>query len=393
MSALRLFLTVCLLIPAQVRAGGLCSKVFASPGYFRQVIETRGLRLFVKESAQPESTKWAGVVRHVPRATLDSAPKTIDGIRYVAKTLPLKLFGVETATDRGRYELAPVTALYHGTVVRASNHLSREFLNKNLEPAFFSRLPFMILMSTIIWNQIDAYYAEKLSDHRLEIISKNKDLYKGLIQNDFRYRSIKKKLAEQSISEAESLESAYWIEIAYANYFEYRESHPEVLTSLSESEGLLGHLVFNHLEKVFNEGVQSQPGFDVPSARLGPISDAQKLQLLQVNHALALRYQLLTEYVNQTDAFRRLSKAPEVQEALDLSLKTGFGGKIIELAESGRITRGQLLAALQEEAYWQTRFAEWSIIGVHKIKKTQDGFASSEILTLEDIRSEILADF
>lgn len=380
-------------LPAtSLAAGAQCSRVFHTPGYFRQVVESRGLRLFVKESRQTEHTKWQGVLRHVPRETLAQTPRPINALRFAAKTLPLKLFGIETHANGGRYELTPVRAMYEHTIVRGANHLSRVTLNKELEPAFFARLPFIILISALIWSQIDAYYAEQLETHRAEIILENKALYERLIQTDYRYRSLKRQLADQTISLEEALESAYWIEFAYSQYFNFRDANPEALTSLEGSSPLLTHLAFNHLEKIFQEGVRSQPGFDVPPGRLGPINEQQKLELVQLNHALNLRYQLLTEYVHQTEVFGELRQDPKVLEALDLSLATPFGKRLVEAHEAGRIDRGQLLSMLQEEAYWQTRFAEWGVIGVRKLKRNADGAMTGQALTLDHIRSEILAD-
>jgi hypothetical protein len=137
---LSLVLFLLFLIPVPGWAGiSVCSDLFSDTSYFMQVVQSRGLRFFIKTSEVRPETKWHGVLRHVPQAELESSFKLSNGLRYAIKTLPLKLIpGIETvAPQGGRYELTPAKAVYDQTVLRASNTLSQKFFNKNLEPAFF----------------------------------------------------------------------------------------------------------------------------------------------------------------------------------------------------------------------------------------------------------------
>lgn len=381
-------------IPSQVWAKmPLCSQVFADPSYFREVIETRGLRLFIKNSVERTETKWFGVVRHVPQTELANSFKLANGLRYAIKTLPLKLFKVETeAPQGGRFELTPTKALYDQTVLRASNNLSKKFFNKNLEPAFFSRLPFAIFFGVMVWNQIDDYYAEQLQTHMDENIKQNAAIYERLLMTDYRYRGIKKDFLKGKISHEDALKGAFWVEFAYSEYFKYRDANPEALSSLDSSMVLLKHLAFNHLQKIFSEGVNPAKGFEIPKEHLGPISNDQKLQLFKINHVLNFQYQLLYEYLGKTEAYQRLKDDPEVRRLLDLSLKNAFAEKLLAMHAAGLITDDSLLTSLQEDASWRARFAEWSTIGVVKLKVDDEGKQTNVALKIEDIRVEILQE-
>jgi hypothetical protein len=155
---------------------------------------------------------------------------------------------------------------------------------------------------------------------------------------------------------------------------------------------LIDHLAFNHLQKIFSEGVGLADGFKVPIERLGPISDEQKMQLFKINHVLNFRYQILSEYTRKTDVYQQLKDDPEVRRLVDLSLKNDFGQKLLQLSSAGLITTEVLLTSLQEDASWQARFAEWAVVGVIKQKVDSSGKRTQEPLVIEDIRAEILQE-
>ena len=67
--------------------------------------------------------------------------------------------------------------------------------------------------------------------------------------------------------------------------------------------------------------------------------------------------------------------------------KDPYAQFLFDLHKSGKLTDKQLAFQLQEDAFWQTRFLEWEVLGVKKVKKV-DGKYSQEPLTVQDIRSE-----
>jgi hypothetical protein len=384
------------LVPAQVWAGApVCANIFsdASPGYLKQVVQSRGLRLFIKTSEASSQTQWYGVIRHVPRSELDSSFKITNGMRYLIKTLPLKVLPVASkAQDGGRVELTPMKALYDQTVKRGSNYLSKKFFNKNLEPALFTRLPFLFIFSMYIWDKIDQYYSDQLAENMDGIIKKNESLYENLINYDYRYRSIKKGLLSGKISRQQALETAFWMEFGYAQYFSFRDSNPDILETPETQAKLIKHFAFNHLDKMFNEGVKPAQGFFVPEENVGPISEQQKALLFKVNHVLNLQYQLITEFAHNSEVYKSMQNDSDAQRVLNPVIQTEFSQKLLELKNQGIISVDEYSNRLQEDAYWQTRFAEWQIIGVTKLKLDSEGQQTQKPLTLEDIRLESLSD-
>ena len=77
---------------------------------------------------------------------------------------------------------------------------------------------------------------------------------------------------------------------------------------------------------------------------------------------------------------------------LATSLETEFGRRLLTEREAGRLSDGELVYRLQEEAYWHARIAEWEILGVKKIRRDAAGRLTDEFLTIDDFRAEILSD-
>lgn len=293
--------------------------------------------------------------------------------------------------DYKNYEITPFKALYENTVVHPSHWASERLGYKKMEPAFFARFPIAIALSLISWSHIDTYYAGKVSQQIEQNISTYSETYKQLINNDFRYRQIKLELDKHLITEKQALVRAYWENTAYQEYFNYVESKGDAIPTLKAEEKLLNHFAFVHLQSVFKDGVIEKEGFLVPQERIGPISEAQKAELFKVNHALNLRYQLIADSVKNTDAYRQIQNDPEIQKLMELSFSTPFSRELLNLKSLGKISDQDLIKFLQEDAYWQTRIAEWSIIGVSKLKKT-NGTYQNTILKIEDIQTEILQE-
>lgn len=366
-----------------------CESVFKNSSYIEQVISTKGTRLFIKESEKDTAEKrWLGLVRRIPQEELSRSWKVSKYLRYIIKSLPLKLFGFN---DYKNYELTPFKAVYENTVIHPSHWFSQKLGHRKMEPAFFVRFPIAIALSLASWSHIDAYYAEKVSQQIDQNISTYSETYKQLIDNDFRYRQIKADLDKHLISERQALVRAYWENTAYEEYFNYLESNGNSVMNLKAEEKLLGHFAFNHLQSVFKDGVTEKEGFLVSKERIGPISEAQKIELFKLNHALNLRYQLIADSVKNTEAYSRIQSDPEIQRLMGLSLSTPFSKELFNLRQLNKISDQELIKFLQEDAYWQTRIAEWSVIGVSKLKK-KNGFYEDAVLKIEDIQIEILQE-
>ncbi len=70
-----------------------CEGVFKNSSYIKQVISTKGARLFIKESEKATvEKKWLGLVRRLPQEELSKSWKISKYLRYIIKSLPLKLF-------------------------------------------------------------------------------------------------------------------------------------------------------------------------------------------------------------------------------------------------------------------------------------------------------------
>jgi hypothetical protein len=254
------------------------------------------------------------------------------------------------------------------------------------------RLPVALAISMVTWSHIDAYYEHKLENNIHQNVMSHSKEYSHLITSDYRYRQIKQALDSKEISEQVALQRAFWLEMAFSEYFKNRESmgvshSPELDAEMK----LLNHHVFLHLKKVFTDGVTPMKGFVVPESAVGHLSADQKIQLFELTHSLNLKYQMIVEFANDTPLYKKVSGDPEIKKILSTSVNTDFYKKLLELRSAGKISSDQLIYSLQEDAYWQNRFLEWTTLGVTKLKKVNEIY-SDQPLTIEDIRLEIVTD-
>ena len=369
-----------------------CQNLFVtSPvqNYIQQVVASKGLRLLVKDSKEISAeTRWGGLLRLRPDISMDKSWRLTRYLRYMVKTLPLVVFRID---PKGRFELKPLKAGYENLVVKPSNWISEKLTGQKKEPAFFARASVAMALSFLAWNHIDARYTEELQKHMVQNIQQNESVYQHLINDDFRYRQIKADFDKGKISMQKAEQDAYWVELAYADYYKNRDANLEKTPTLDGEMKLINHLLFKHLKPIIADGVKPQPGFIIPDNAVGPIREDQKMELFKINHILNLRYQLIPEMVNSTPLYESIKNDPEISKLLSQSFDSEFGQKLLILAGNKKISPERLSFYLQEDAYWQARFQEWATINVIKLKKI-NGQYTNQPLAIRDIQSEILAE-
>lgn len=265
---------------------------------------------------------------------------------------------------------------------------ARLLVKKNRNGKRRPTLPAVFVAGSIVWQGVDAA-SDRIYNAEIESqVAANAEIYDRMIDSDFRFHEIKEDLTAGRVAPKDARLRTYWLKTAIDKYYEYRDQHAE---EPKTAENELRYIqFFGHLRQVLDNGVREVPGFLVPVEARGRLSDEKKVALVEVNHDLFIRYQLIAEMVNQTADFQELQSHPAIMEMI-LKLKNDpFVRKIFDLQRQGSISLNEVQDILQEDAFWQARFREWKILGVTKLKISKHGRAEDVPLTLEDIRTEIL---
>ncbi len=325
-------LLVSVLAQPQPGAAGTCTDFLRGAGhYVAEVINSGGLRLILKDA--PEDKK--GIYNSLVRRSVGSATRSLG-------------FGRKEPT-----------------------------------------LPALMFASFLAWQAIDDGWNDLL-DFRVEhSVTYNAAAFQDLIDFDFRFHEIKQDAESGRMSNHEALISAYWRKVSIDNYYKFRNSQTAWFPTLQDELKYLNF--FGDLKGVIENGVEQKPGYDVPQAKRGPLSAEQVMRLIELNHTLYTKYQIVIEMVSDDPLFlSKLKMNPDVREAADEMTKDPFTVRVLNMKRSGAISTKQAQLILQEDAFWQTRFAEWQTIGVKKLKVAPNGNPTNTPLSLDDIRAEML---
>ena len=365
-------------------ADGLWKK---TKSYSRDVVTSRGRLLFLK-NFEPDGreTKWAGLLT---KQEPDFQSRGIS--KYFGQLisyLPRKIGGL-LARDQ-QYQFTPFSGLYNITMKNPVGYLSRKLSGTKFEPAFFFKIPLVLTLSVGVYLGADAVYQAKLQTHINTEITSHAVQYEQAIRSDYRYKKIKNALEKSEITQEEAHREAYFISLAYSQYFQYRDSQSSKPTLDSEM-ALLDHYLFSHLKPVIERGVTKASGYVVPKASLGPLSEPQIMRLFQNTHLRYLKYQIIIEMLKKSDLFIRIEANSQFSEIIKRIENDPFIRSLFGFHEKGHLTTEQLQIYLQEDIYWQSRFQDWETIGVTRLK-VDGGQFSHEPLKIEDIRREILSE-
>jgi hypothetical protein len=338
--------------------------------FLDELVASNGLRLFLKPVNQPNSE----------RGFLKPADKNPNLLKWLMLEAPVRLGGVP---DR---QLAPLKGLYHHLIRRPTIYASYQIGLPKSEPSFLS----LILLSWVAWNGVDAISEQVYNNKVEQIIQENALVYDDFIRYDFRFHQIKQELASGLLSKNAALTEAYWLKQALDRYYQLRAEEQSIPETFQLEQKYLDFFI--DLKKVVANGIVESPGFTIPASRMGSLTSNQIWQLIDLSHSLYLKYQIIVEVVQSSALAESLSNYSSLAGEINNLKKDPFFEQVMEMAARGSISVKEAQSALQEDAFMQNRFAEWQILGVKKLKKTEAGDLTNEPLTLDDVRKEILAD-
>lgn len=358
--------------------------------YGREVVATRGVRLLLKDSqSHLEDTKWLGVLT---KEQIGAHPGKIR--RYFSAIIhyvPRKL-GSWMSRESG-YRFTPFSGIYNVLVRKPIEYVSQKFSNRKMEPSMLLSFSLIMAATIPVFEKIDAQYQKALVEHRHSEIVNHASDWDRLLRSDYRFHETRRALEKGKISQEEAYAQAYEMSQAYNYYFEYRDGNDTQPTVESELP-LLKHKLFVHLRGVVTNGVQKmglKEGYVVPDSAVGPLSDAQILNLFGNTHQLYLKYQIISEMVDNTELWHKVKASSKMKDLVASLTQDPFIHELYQLRDQGRITIDDLKYYIQEDAYWQSRFQDYQVLGVTRLKKENDTYIN-EPLTLSDIREEVLAE-
>lgn len=337
-----LFVSFTVTAPA---SAGVCSDLFSSAkNYFREVRQSKGVRLLVAPATEHEARE--------------------------------RLYGFISA----RGWPSPLNGLNYVLVEKPADALVRAAAGPKKRASFLAKLPLLAA-----WALAAHFYViEPVTDHAMtsriaDEIAENAVVFERLIAEDYRFEAVRLALQEGSLTQEDAREQAYMISKAYSSYYSYRDGYGGELT-LEDNMGLLDHYLFSHLRPLIEGAIAVPEGFRAAPGFAPRIGDKQRQRLFHLTHALYLRYQLIDGYVNGT--------LDPALAGLRLALQNEpFTRRLQAELDAGRISRARFQRALQEHVYWDYRLKIYAVIGLEKI----NGSTGNPAL-LEDYDNEILSD-
>lgn len=338
--------------------------------YVSDVVSSAGLRLALKPAPKDEKPYYGFLAPANPQAGLAA---------WAITELPVRLAGV-----RGQ-RLALLSGLYHQLIRRPVSELTNMTGLGRLEPT----APLLLLLSVFAWQGVDAASEVIYNSEVAGQVDAHLSEYQNMLQSDFRFHKIKEDLEQGQMSTQDAWLRVYWLKMAMDKYYHDRKAQSRLEPTLARELNYLNF--FTHLKAVIEVGVDEAPGYLVPETSKGLLSDAQILALIGANHRLFLNYQLIVEMIKDSSAFHQLQSDKSSAALVQQFTGDPFTAQIMLLMRQGRISTVQAQRTLQEDAYWQARFAEWEIIKVKRLKVHADGTSGPDLLSLQDLRAELLA--
>jgi hypothetical protein len=363
-------------------ANGMSAKIRE---YLVEVANTRGRRVFLKDSKPTlQDSRWAGVFRYSEPRTR----KSITGKRssQIANAIPSVIS--RSLFKDPNYRFTPFAALYDATIRSPVHMATGRWGPRQLELTSVSHFIVSSALGMLGYTAIDSAYAKSLEAHINSTIEASHEDYSWLIENDYRFTEVKRDREKGEMTPGQLDQEAYRINLAYNQYYSYRQSNPSDGTLEAEMK-LSQHYLFFDLLGVIEDGITNKPGFFIPESAKGSISETQAIALFESHHRLYLEYEIVAELSKNITRFDHSANADLHAMLLEIQ-DHDFYRHLLNLKNKKQIDEGQFRSLVQEDCYWRAKFREWAIVGVQKLKK-QDGQYTNTPLLIDDIRTEILA--
>ena len=386
------------------RCPGFLSRTSEAMAQYWEEIKTRprGLRLFFKDGPRDQfsQVEFGGFLTRNSQYVSQGFFRR--GFQDVLQFFPRRVIGGirgENGRLRGsllgdpNFSFTPFRGL-HFTILEVPAALASGFGKGRLvikRPTILTSFIASLAVIIPLYLYMDTNYIKGLEGVRTQVVQKYETNYEDYVTYDWRFHEIKRMRDDMKIiTPREALEKAYNYQFAYNEYYRYRNDRKQSVT-VDEAKDMTDHLLFAHLRILFFDGVTDFPGFEVPTATKGPLSDAQVVKVFKHNENLYLKYQVLDELykANNSKPLQLLLKqSEELTHHYQDIIGDRFYMTVRNLESQGHVNSKTAIGLIQQDFWWQTRFAEWDTIGVKLLRNGTPG----QYTRLNDIRSSILLE-
>ncbi|RYZ92498.1 MAG: hypothetical protein EOP06_04110 [Proteobacteria bacterium] len=350
--------------------------------YTKEIVETRGQRLMLKKSGAGDS--------EARFFTKTDGHRGNKGLLNLGRQL-IELPSAALARSLGMpgYRFTPFRGFYEWTFVKPVEWLSSKVgSGQKLRLSRLIEIPLVSAASMLISQPAIDHSVTAISKAKVEAqFESQKNTFNEVVKADYRYRLAREAKSPEARSQLILAEQT-----SRKLYFDFLNANAHALQDPETAPILLRHPYFSHLTTVWF-GIGQSEGFRVPRGSEGALTAQQKGSLLKVNHELQIELEVLASSYNPET--HRLSLNPKTSlESLLWKDATAskFSKYLIGLRREHILDDAQLLYRLQEDAVWRTRFKEWFIVGIERLQTPDGVHYTDEVLTIDTIRSETLAE-
>lgn len=348
--------------------------------YVTDVVHTKGARLFVKPNPNEEDISYHGFLQYEP------IDPQIRPWRQWLTLKPISYWVGARLTGRPDTKTSIISGVWTNLIDRPTHFVTRQFSSPEYRPTFLAKIPLLVAWTFLT----QAYVVEPVTDFAFTSkveseITRHKMAFNDLIQNDYRFRSIKDQLSRNEITTKEASESAYMISQAYSKYYSYRDSKNGNF-SVEENLSLLPHYLFSHLSAVMTAEVKKPKGFVSTADFNKTISDQQKERIFQQTHTLYVRYQFAELYALSLGGNNAVVPKWFTPYIIEMQ-QDPFVAELTKAFQTKKISLKQLTSFLMENYFWNYRLSSWGILGLAKVHPS-----TNEPVVLADYQAEILKE-
>lgn len=352
--------------------------------YAKEVVQSRGRRILLKEVANgPEPD-----TRYLHLLTLHSDEDTgvhfllrnhfTDLVQYIPRKITKSMLG------KG-YDLTPIKAFHHWIIRPPTRWVTTRAFGKEMDWT----LPVYLMGGfggwTVAWNYIDEVDEDLKLRKMVNELAVHAPEWDKIIESDIRYQDIKRALAEGELTPDEArIAAGMHNEMLFA-YYDFMVKNPNSLP-----EPFMDSPLFERVKNWKETGVPQIEGYRYLPGFSSAVDESQINELTQHTHRTLALLEILSIWISHPEEIQKMAKKNKsIQKILSELQNDPFTKKLEHFRKTGKITQAKLLYYLQEDVEWQRNFAEWKILRVQKLRKSNGKYLTVP-LTLEDIRQETL---
>ncbi len=357
--------------------------------YGRDIVESKGVRLILKDppQTQREERLLGFLTEYQPPAVSRWYHKA--SISAMLQWVPRK---VSTHALGKPYDFRPIRGIVYNLVTRPVRSVTKRISGRQKDFSNWITIPSGLGAFLYAYEKADEFYKKRLSQRILDRIEEDKALWDKLLEFDFRYHDLRQSRDSGKLTPSAARVEAYLRHHFLSAYFTYMENDFANATKEESREFFFGQPAFFHIQKLVAQGIPQSEQYLYDTDFSPTLSQEQIDALIELNLQLQATLDVLPALAQGDAAQEALKDNPTIEDLAKSLQADPFAQFLFSLKARGILSPEQLGYRLQEDAFWQVRFEEQAILHLAKRRLLADGTASTEPLTLEDVRNEAILE-